>query len=237
MRKIEIKAAILCPLLIVVLAPTSCPAEQSLSVTYTNLKDGFTISFPSGWAPMDPAKLEGLNKTAEIQHPGWKRPLLHYGYQTTNSTGLPFAPSVIIRVTEVATPDPKAVEAELEKGEDLPQPVQSIQREKVAFDPELNFLAQTNRIQIAGAPPFGACVAFFLTKESIIKMFFYAPLAENGGPNVPISEIIRSVQIEADKRLAPSTPPSRAGLILGILSMAIVVLVLFRAKPRGAAGT
>jgi hypothetical protein len=220
------------------LAPVACRADPSLPVTFNNQRDGFSISFPSGWAPMAASKLEDANKTAEIEHPDWKRPALHYGYEMTNAAGLSFVPSAIIRIAEMATPpDPKAVQDELEKGGELPQAVQSIQRQKPEFHAELNAFVQKNRLEVAGVSPIGVYVACFLTRDSVIKMIFYTPLADNGDPSVPIQDIINSVQIAAEKKIGPPTPRSYTGLIVAILSIVVLVIVLVRAKPHGEANS
>jgi len=213
------------------LAPIACRADPSLPVTFNNKRDGFSISFPSGWAPMAAAKLEDANKTAEIEHPDWKRPVLHYGYEMTNAAGLPFVPSAIIRIAETATPpDPKAIKDDFEKGGEIPQAVKSIQRQKPEFDQELNAFVQKNKVEIAGVP-IGVYVAYFLTRDSVIKIIFYTPLADNGDPRVPIPEIIKSVQIAHEKKFEPPAPRSHTGLIVAILSMVVLVIVLVRAKP------
>jgi len=178
---------------------------------------------------MPPDVLESVNQTATAQHPEWKRPVLHYGYQMTNSAGFAFAPYVVIHVTDTDQPsDPKAVEDDLEESWDLPQ---GIQREKPTFNRTLNVVVQRNRVNIAGVPSVELSIACFLTKRSIIKMFFYAPPAENGGIAVPIQQIISNVQIHDGLKLSQPAPASRAGLIVALLAMVAIAVVLARAKP------
>lgn len=220
--------------LIIVIGIFSCSfsqADQSLPVTFNHVRHCFTISFPAGWAPMPAERLESVNKAAEAQHPEWKPPLLHYGYEMTNSAGLTFPPYIVIRVTETAkAPDPKTIQEDLEKSSELPQGVGWV-REKPTFDEGLNAFLQRNSVSITGAPPVELHIACFLTKRSVIKMFFYVPVEAEGGTAVPIPQIVRSVQIDEELKLPRAVSGSRSGLILALLGIAVVVLVLARAKP------
>jgi hypothetical protein len=208
---------------------TFCHADQLLPQTFNNARHGFSISFPADWAQMSAGKLESANRAAKAQNPEWKRPLLHYGYEMTNSAGLAFSPYVVIRVTDTGrAPDPKAIQDDLEEGDELPR---GVQRDKPTFDQELNAYLQKNSVNITGVPPVEVFVACFLTKTGIIKMFFYTPPVGNGGIPVPIRQIIRSVQVHEEVKLPRPASGSRTGLIIALLAMVAVVLVLARARP------
>jgi hypothetical protein len=204
-------------------------ADLRLPQTFTNSRDGFSISFPEGWAAMSAEKLESANKVAEAQHPDWKRPAVHYGYEMTNSTGLAFSPYMIIRVTETSgAPDPKAIQDELEKGGDLPP---GVQRDKPTFDEDLNAFLLKYRVSIPGVPQVEGSIAYFLTQRGVLKMFFFAPPTDNGGTGVPIQQIIRNVQIHDGLKFVKPAPPSRVGLVLALLAMIVIVIVLARPRP------
>jgi hypothetical protein len=121
-RRKSARFAVVLVVTISLLCPGFGRADQLLPLTFNNSRHGFSISFPAGWAQMPPGKLESANQTAMARHPEWKSPILHYGYQMTNSEGLAFVPYVVIRVTDTDHPsDAKGVEEELEKSEDLPE--------------------------------------------------------------------------------------------------------------------
>ncbi len=212
-----------------ILVGAAFAADQNLSQTFTNAHHGFSISFPAGWRAMAAEKLETANKAAEAQHPDWKRPAVHYGYEVTNSAGLAFSPYMMIRVAETSgAPDPKAVQDDLEKGEELPQ---GVEQDQPAFDKDLNAFVQKFRISMPGVPRVEGTTAYLLTARGVLKMFFYAPPADDGGAVVPVRQIISTVRIYDGSPLAQPAPASRMGLFIALLAIALVVIVLARAKP------
>jgi hypothetical protein len=206
----------------------SSNGDQPLTRTFNNIRHGFSISLPTNWVEMPREKLESINHAAEALHPEWKRPLLQYGYQMTESEGLAFPPYVIIRVTDTGhAPDLKVAQEDLADSGDLPE---GVQRGVPTFDRDLNAFLQTNQVNVEGIPPMEISVAYFLTTRGAIKMFFYAPLVGSEETFVPVQQIIRNVRIrEALTNLDPA-PASRIGLMVALLSMGMIVLTLFRAK-------
>ena len=202
--------------------------DQPLTRSFDNSRNGFSISFPDGWAQMPPEKLENANQTSQAQHPEWKHPLLQYGYQRTNFAGLPFPPYVLIRVSDTGhAPDPEAVRADMEK-DSLPQ---GAERTKPFFDQELNAFLLKFKVEFSGVPPIDGSVAYFLTKRGIIKMFFYVPKVNDQHLADLVQQIIQNVRISDEMKLARDGPASRVGLIVALLAMGVIAIVLSRAKP------
>jgi len=210
----------------VVLTANPAPTDQTLPIRFKNDTDGFDISFPDGWTQMAFAKMQKLNQLGEAQSPGSKRPFLKYAYEMTNSAGLDFPPYVLIRVANSSSPpNPLAVQADMESDEALKH---NLHRDKPIFDEELNAFVQTYRFTNSGVPFLEGTVAYFLTKKSIIKMFFYAPITEDGRLTATVQQIIRNVYTYKE----PNPPSgSRTGLLIGLVAIAAIVLVLARAKP------
>ena len=216
-------------LLAFVVVASAFAADQPLPQIFTNARHGFNISFPAGWSAMPAEDLENANKAVEAQHPDWKRPLVHYGYVMTNSAGLAFPPYVVIRVTETSrAPEPKAVQDELEKGEELPQ---GVQVNRPNFDQDLNAFVQKYKASIPGAPQIEGTIACLLIKRGILKMFFYAPAAGEGGAVVPFQQIIRNVQIHDWQKFAQPEPPSPRGLVAAGIGIVAIVIALARPRP------
>jgi hypothetical protein len=196
---------------------------QPLIQVFQNSRDGFIITFPEGWAKFPEQKLDSLNRAAEIQHPNWKRPVLHYGYQMTNSAGLTFPPIVVIRVSYTdQTPEPNAVAAELEK-DDLPQ---GVERDSPVFNVASNIVSIHFLVDsMAGSPPVDGWVACFLTRESVIKMFFYTAQADHERLADTIQEIVKNVQITNRSMLARFTQASHPALIQALLAIVIIAFI------------
>jgi hypothetical protein len=95
----------------------------------------------------------------------------------------------------------------------------------------LHAVVQRNIVNIAGAPSVEVSIACFLTKDSVIKMLFYAPPAENGRIAVPIQQIISNVQIHDALKLSEPASASRLGLLLALLALVVIAGVLTLAKP------
>ena len=77
--------------------------------TFRNSGDGFDITFQGGWEVMPSKRLAEFYRKAEVQHPEWKRPAMHYAYQMTNASKFTFAPYVLVRAsTKTQIPDLKA---------------------------------------------------------------------------------------------------------------------------------
>ncbi len=203
-------------------------AGPALSRVFDNHRDSFSIALPEGWAPMSPEKLEAANKLAQEQHPGWKRPTLHYAYQMTNAAGLAFAPYILIRVGDKGgVPDPKAVRDEIEK-DDM---ISGVYMEQPFFDVRLNAFMTTYKATIPGMPPLQASVAFFLTSESVIKVFVNFPQADSEKLAGSVQQIINNVQIADWAKFKLPAPPSRTGLVVALVAIGVIVIVLSRAKP------
>jgi hypothetical protein len=197
---------------------------QPLTQVFQNSRDGFSIKFPEGWIQFPAEKLDSLNRAAEIQHPDWKHPILHYGYQMTNSAGLTFPPYVLIRVNYLdQTPEPNAVAAELIK-DDLPQ---GVERDSPVFNATSNIVSIHFRVDsMAGSPPVDGWVAYFLTQESVIKMFFYTAQADHERLADTIQEIINNVRISKRSMFVRFTHSSHPELVQGLLGIVIVIFVL-----------
>jgi len=226
MRIPSCPAAVL--LLSFVVVRAAFAGDEALSLTFTNSRHGFSISFPADWAAMTAEELGSTNKVAEAQHPEWKSPLLHYGYRMTNCTGLAFPPYVVIRVTETTTaPDPENVKTDMDNRDGLPEGVKC---GEPTFDQDLNAFLQEYSISVPDVPRIESSAAYFLTKKGVIKMFFYAAAVEDGGTAVPIREIIRNVRIHDELRLGQPVPVSRIGLVIALAAMGMMAAVLARAK-------
>jgi len=117
-------------------SPIPCGADARLPVTFDNPHDGFSISFPSGWAEMPPEKLKDIDRAAEMLGFHQQIPVFHYTYQTTNSQRFLFPAFVCIRAEDSAKyHDTNAILAELANKDALPAAVQA---ETPTFDQELN---------------------------------------------------------------------------------------------------
>lgn len=197
---------------------------QSLTQVFKNSRDGFSITFPEGWAEFPAEKLDSLNRAAEIQHPDWKRPVLHYGYQMTNSAGLTFPPYVLIRISYVdQAPEPSAVAAELEK-DDLPQ---GVERDSPVFNVTSNIVSIHYRVgSMTGSTPMDGLVACFLTRESVIKMFFYTAQADHERLVDTVQEIIKNVQISQRSIFVRFTQASHPALVQALFAIVIFVFLL-----------
>ena len=153
-------------LVLILFGATESYGDEALPRTFTNTLHGFRISFPNNWDQMPHKRLETANEAVRALHPDWKHPILHYGYQMTSGAGLTFPAYVVIRVADKPS-DRRAVLADLEEN-DLPR---GVERGTPVFDDELNAYQVDYHAQIGGMA-VDACVAEFLTKESVIKMFF-----------------------------------------------------------------
>lgn len=212
--------------MLLVLLPSS--DARAATETFHNSRHGFSISFPEGWTVMPAEKLEEGNRTAEIQHPEWKRPTIHYGYQMTNAPEFTFPPYMVIRVSDTAeVPTPGSVAAELEKDE-LPA---EVKRDKPAYNTASNIVSMHCVAEVTGAPAIECSVVCFLTKESVIKMFFYSARADHDRFAGALQEIIENVEISERIRLGPTPPASFLGLVFALIAIGAIVVVLSRAKP------
>jgi len=222
MQKSEARGIAL-TVVILFLGSTCSFAEQVLAQTFDNPRHGFSISLPDGWVPMTPEKLKAANQFAQAQHPGWKNPTLHYGYQMTNAAGQAFPAVVVIRVSDTPS-DRKAVFEDMRNDGSLPP---GFQGGKPSFNEQLNACIVQYQAELAGTP-VEASAAYFLTRKSVIKMFFYFPRFD--GENLLLNQIIQNVHISEDIK-AFRTPASPAGLIVGLLAVAGAAVVLYFAKP------
>lgn len=210
-------------LILILFGATESYGDEALPRTFTNSLHGFRISLPNDWDRMPLERLEAFNEAARVQYPHWKQPALHYGYQMTNGAGLAFPPYAIIRVEDKPS-DRKAVLAGIEN-DDL---AQGVERRPPLFDDELNAYQFDMRAQVGGISA-DMFVTAFLTKKSVIKLFFSCPTNDLHFAAIA-KDIAKNVRISDDIRI-PAEHPMRGGLIFALVAMAVIVIVLSRAKP------
>jgi hypothetical protein len=200
--------------------------EEALSRTFNNVNHGFSISFPDGWTKAPPEALEAANQFAQVQLPGAYRPLLQYAYWMTNQAGLEFPPYVVIRVAEKPS-SRNDILRDMEQ-DNAPQGVR-YQRGRPRFDAELHACLNDMHAESAGKQ-VDCSVAYFLTKESVIKLFFYFPRQNEQNLAALAQRIIKNVRISDDIRIPPEPPPLRGGLVIAIAAVVVIILVLTRPK-------
>ena len=198
-------------------------ADQTLTRTFTNSLHGFRISLPSDWDRVPPDNLQALDQIARDQHPDWKPPIFQDAFLMTNAAGLAFPAYVAIRVSAKPS-NRETILADLQAG----IPPQGVQRGKPAFVDELNAYVIDYQLNL-GVRAIDATIAYFPTEKSVIKMFFLFP-SNQPGLAALVKDIIKHVRI-SDEIKAPVERPMRGGLIISLVAVAVIIIVLSRAKP------
>jgi hypothetical protein len=200
-------------------------SAQPLPHTFNNPLDGFSVSLPDGWVEMSREELETANEVFQLQRPGWKHPLLHYGYRMTNSAGLAFSPILVIRASDIPS-NPKAILDEMT----IELPPQGVVAGKPSFDEKLDACVLHVQADLGGHQ-VDAVIAYFLTRIGVIKMFFYLPKDSDPKLAALVQDIIRNVHVSGDMNYIRAQHGSPAGLCVTLAAMAVIAVVLSRAKP------